>query len=561
MGKPLFLLSNGRAFVAAALLVGCSGRGECPRRVVPDETCKGEDLQCAYEVPVISCGTVTQVVSSSCGCTQGRWVCPGAQTVACAEEAAAAASNVPSDTPTSTADGTGASGSAISDAGPGMYSTTAEASTATKSAAPRTSAPIVVVASDAATVRTSIKPSSCPLLMVWNGSRFQYETDVGGFTVNLPAEATANRALLVPGGGTFYHKLPHARFDASTGLAMRIRESVSEIAYVDELKLVVVDHPAGYEIWSSGEESTNEWGYVEPFAIHTTRAPRTPIQAFDREGRDVLSYLAAADNLPAPVAPDLLDGDYTLDFGSIDHPERAKLLIEGWSIYLVQAPEDVQPFLEAQMPDGTWTFVRRFGAPYGDFKTVVLDLAGRLPAGARLLRVHLGMEKGARWVIDRIRLDESEDVPTKTATLDPVVADLVHRGRATLNRPSMRRRQDALDDENEDDPLQYGHGAFTRYGDVRDLLRSSDSQYVIMRHGDQLTVAFPGAAAPEPGWERSVVLKVNDTMKTFFFDSNTEPLPFEGMKTYPYGANESYPEDAAHAVYRSAYNTRVLSAP
>ena len=355
--------------------------------------------------------------------------------------------------------------------------------------------------------------------------------------------------------------LPKAKLDPADGIEIRFRESVAEVDYIDEAKLILVDHPEGTEVWSSGDESTNEWGYQNPFKIYTTKAPRVPVSAVDRTGRDVLGYLTAVDNRPAPVVDVTFDNEYTLDFGKIADPKNAKLIIDGWSIYLYRAEHDIQPYVEAQGPDGTWSLVTKFGAPYGDFKTIVVDLSQGVPASVAKLRVVLGTEAGARWVVDRIRLDESAPVEVKTTVLDASLAELVHRGRATVSRPTLKSRQDALDDESPDEVFQLGYGAFTKYGDVRELLTVQDDRYVIMRHGDQITFNFPGRPAPQVGWVRSVVLKVDAIMKTFFFDRNVEPLPFHGMSAYPYLETEHFPTDPSHADFIKQYNTRVYTAP
>ncbi|HEY5962173.1 MAG TPA: hypothetical protein VIV60_36705, partial [Polyangiaceae bacterium] len=347
--------------------------------------------------------------------------------------------------------------------------------------------------------------------------------------------------------------------DATSGLELHIRESVAENAYLDEAKLILVDHPEGSEIWSSGDESTNEWGYVAPFRVYSGTAPRVPIAATDRSGRDVLPSVLAQDNQPAPVEPGTVENDYTFDFGEILSPENAKLIFDGWSVYLYRAPLDVQPFIEAETSDGNWVTVTKFGAPYGDLKSVAVDLGGKLPEHARRLRVHLGLEQGARWVIDRVRFDESAPVELEMLELEPTRADLMHRGRATLNRATIRSRQDALDDESPDEPRQYGYGAYTRYGDIRELLTSTDDRYAIFRHGDQISFKFPGAKAPKSGWVRSVILKVNVLMKTFYFSNTVEPLPFRGMTAYPYDDSETYPTDLLHRSYLNEFNTRIYS--
>jgi hypothetical protein len=534
----VLLALSGATLVAPA----CSGKATCPShgRMVAGASCNGEDLQCAYDVPVFNCdGTIGQL-ESSCSCTDGKWVCPSVVEPVCPVA-------VPSD-PGDAGDMGGAGG-------------TANTATATVQGG-STLYPTGTGASTSASSRASpLRGASCPLIYFWNGTEYQYSTDVGGLTVSLPASATANIAIPIAGASTFYHLLPSARHDSEHGLGIRLRESVREVSYLDEAKLILVDHPENSEVWSSGDESTNEWGYVAPLRIFTGTAPRTPIAATDRLGRDVLQNLSAVDNVPAPVVPDTFENDYTLDFGPLTLPEYAKLVIDGWSVYRYRAPKDVQPYVEAELNDGSWAPVAKFGAPYGDLKAVVVDLGGKLPEGARRLRIHLGMEQGARWVIDRVRIDESAPVATATTVLAANKVDLSFRGRATLNRGSLKSRQDALDDAGPVEAVQLAYGAFTRYGDVGSLLDAVDDRYVIMRHGDQLDLEFPGAPLPPTGWVRSVLLKVDVIMKTFFFDRDVEPLPFHGMSAYPYPQTESYPHDDSHTQYLRDYNTRVYVMP
>jgi len=496
---------------------GCSGNGSCPPHglMLNGAACHGDDLQCAREVTLTGCDGTESVIVSSCSCNSGKWECSDPGTPTCTDA--------------------GTSSAAAGGAG----------STTTTKTPPRPSG------------------SSCPFVFAWNGSSFEYETDLAGITIGLPPGVTANAAIALPGGSISYARLNHAQLDPNSGIEIHLRETVREISYLDWIQLFVVDGPAGYEIYDSGAESTNEWGYVNPHKFYTTRGARTARVALMQDGLDVTSHLASSDNIPAPMGEEGTSlVSYALDFGAIDHPERAKLLIEGWSIYgWLAADVDVQPYVEAEDAQGNWTLVKKFGAPYGDFKTVVVDLAGALPADVRKLRVNLGLEYGARWAIDRIRLDDSVSVPVTSAVLEPVVASLSHRGRATLQRCTYLSRAEALDDENPDDPEQYGYGNFTRYGDVLDLVTALDDRLAIIRHGDQVRLQFPGLSAPETGSVRTLFLQTDVTMKSFIMGNLVEPLPFHGMSSYPYPAGESYPSDAAHQEYQEQYNTRYYDAP
>ncbi len=109
-----------------------------------------------------------------------------------------------------------------------------------------------------------------------------------------------------------------------------------------------------------------------------------------------------------------------------------------------------------------------------------------------------------------------------------------------------------------DDPDSYGFGNFTKYGDVKDLLTSTDDKFAILRHGDEISLTFSGPSTSAPaGMQRSFILKTDVYYKTFRVDKNVGPLPFHGMSAYPYDpAVEHYPDDADHTQYRAEYNTR-----
>jgi hypothetical protein len=68
--------------------------------------------------------------------------------------------------------------------------------------------------------------------------------------------------------------------------------------------------------------------------------------------------------------------------------------------------------------------------------------------------------------------------------------------------------------------------------------------------------------SPPPGWKRTFLLYTDGWIKhadlNTAFGSWPEPLPFHAIRSYPYGPNESYPADSAHATYRQVYNTRVI---
>jgi hypothetical protein len=111
-------------------------------------------------------------------------------------------------------------------------------------------------------------------------------------------------------------------------------------------------------------------------------------------------------------------------------------------------------------------------------------------------------------------------------------------------------------------PWNQTPGFYTRYGDVRQLLRDVDDRLVIMGAGDEIQLVFNAGALPNPpaGWRRDFLLKVDgwakDADANTAFSQTVEPLPFHAMSAYPYGRAERFPDDPQHRAWRKQYNTR-----
>jgi hypothetical protein len=95
----------------------------------------------------------------------------------------------------------------------------------------------------------------------------------------------------------------------------------------------------------------------------------------------------------------------------------------------------------------------------------------------------------------------------------------------------------------------------------------TDDMFVVSKPGDEVALSFDASAlAPLPdGWTRTFLLYADGFSKEMDINSasphEVAPLPFHGMKRYPYGAPESYPWDEAHQSYAERYNTRVVASP
>ena len=88
--------------------------------------------------------------------------------------------------------------------------------------------------------------------------------------------------------------------------------------------------------------------------------------------------------------------------------------------------DPVAPYLEAQMPDGSWKrILDDMGFPAGLPHTIVVDLTGKLPAGTRKVRISTNLQ--IYW--DQVLIDNAPDsTKFRTTELPLVGSSLAFRG-------------------------------------------------------------------------------------------------------------------------------------
>lgn len=412
---------------------------------------------------------------------------------------------------------------------------------------------------------------SCPMIFAWNGREFQFVTDVLGVA---PLGASAgdgeyfpvdhDEAVQIPEGGL-------APLDRQ--YEIRITEELREVSYLDQVRLIAVDHPAQVEIFTNDKFKAPPFPDFRLFGVRKRVYPRA---AADESG-DVLPALVRRDRRYA----DRFRRDYSgvaelhrldLDFGpGAARGNRAILVLNGWtdwadgSTFLGAAQRGqglILPYLQVKDATGQWrTVVEDMGIPAGKPKTIVVDLTGKFLSASREIRIVTNL--CVYW--DEVLLSEETEPPAARVTsLAPRTAELRFRG---FSKPVIHpeRRQPEWFDYARVSPVSMWNqtpGLYTRYGDVGELLGAVDDRFVIMGSGDELRLRFDPAALPAApgGWKRGFLLLVDGWAKdgdlNTAFSQSVEPLPFHGMSRYPYSHNERYPGDAFHTSYRKLYNTR-----
>ncbi len=134
--------------------------------------------------------------------------------------------------------------------------------------------------------------SSCPTLFAWDGKQYQFVSDViGAAVVGHWVSPTATNQ----NDPDEWIKVDGDQLRARNGLlSLRFGEPMEEVNYIDQLRLVAVDHPANVDVYPD-ERFLSE----RPFASGKTvavEAPRPVAGAWDDHGQNVRPQLAKIDH-------------------------------------------------------------------------------------------------------------------------------------------------------------------------------------------------------------------------------------------------------------------------
>jgi tetratricopeptide (TPR) repeat protein len=417
------------------------------------------------------------------------------------------------------------------------------------------------------------KPSSCPYLYAWNGSRFEFITDfMGGGEMGYLEEPGRYNTP----DPTEYVRIRGDQLRKRGGrYELRVTNELEEAMFVDRLQLIVVAHPQNVEVYPN--EGMSE--PPRPFVLYKTRGAHTPVSATDDHGRDVLARITRMDRLyPDDFRRDPVRGyadRHTLTL-KLDDGVPAKrhtlLLLTGWTDYAwssdnVAASQAgkamTPPSLQVRDARGEWrTIIEDIGIPVGRPQTVTVDLTGKFLSASREVRIVTNM----RVLWDQILVDTSgSDSPARATWLTPLAANLRWRGFSRETTPDGREPYGYdYEQVSSGSPWKVMPGRYTREGDVRELLLQTDDMFVISRPGDEISLSFNATKLPPlpRGWTRTFLLYADGFSKEMDINSASPdqvlPLPFHGMTKYPYGATEAYPMTPARRAYLERYNTRLV---
>jgi len=391
---------------------------------------------------------------------------------------------------------------------------------------------------------------SCPFLFAWNGEQIGFVKDAvpWGSAIGLQIDSVGSPKIAAT---EEWYKIGRDQLAPHDGYYdLRITGELWETYYYDYLNLMVVDHPAGTEIFTDERFVVPA---VKP-SITAVAPPHAIAKATDDRGEDVTEIVSK------------LDGRYLDTFGrgqyqglTRDHfvevdlgndaPVNGPLwlIAKGWvhptdssvNVAISQGGEQKARALSLEVADGHggWRTARaNLGFPAGRKKTCLIDLENVFQPGApHKLRLRTNLE--IYW--DQIEWAQGQPgTQLKVTQLAPSLADLHYRGYSVVHQANASSPE--LPDYNRIAASRQIwrdlEGYYTRDGDVRELLAGIDDRYVIMNAGDEITLHFAEQPPPPAGWVRDYVIAgdgwIKDGDYNTTYSRTVQPLPYHAKTLY-----------------------------
>jgi tetratricopeptide (TPR) repeat protein len=410
---------------------------------------------------------------------------------------------------------------------------------------------------------------SCPIIWTWNGRDFEYITDVLGVA---PLGASAGDGQYFPVDHDEYVQISGKSLQPVNGeYRLRVTEELSEVAYIDKLELIAVDHPVGVSVYTNDKFKGPPF---PEFALYGARDRIAPVSAITSDGRNVLPRVLRKDAVYPDDFSRNMSGVADLHHLQVDFGAGAKdgvLVLSGWvdwadgSTFLGVAQHRkgglIPPYLQMKDAQGRWkTVIDDMGMPAGKPKTIALDLRGKWLSESREVRIVTNLCVYWDEVFLTSNLAPSSSIVTRVAPL--TIAGLRFRGfsPAFIHPERKQPERFTYTDAKPASMWNPTPGLYTRYGDVRPLATRVDDKMIIMGSGDEIVLSFEELPPPAKGWTRDFLLLVDGWAKdrdaNTAHGQNTHPLPFHAMSRFPYGAGERFPDGVDHRAYEREYNTR-----
>src|SRR6266542_1744162 len=391
---------------------------------------------------------------------------------------------------------------------------------------------------------------SCPFLFAYNGKEMKFVKDAVPWSSAIGLRINTLGTARVEATEEWYKIGGDELVPRDGYYDVRITAELWETYYYDQLGLMVVDHPAGTEVFADER-------FVIPPAkpgITTVTSPHRIARAWDDRGTEVTDLVAKRDEKylgtfgKGRYQGVTRDHYLELDLGdNVPDGGPLWLIAEGWmhptdssiNVAISQGQNTPARSLSLEVADGHggWVVVKsNLGFPAGREKICLFNLTnGFRPGAPRRLRLRTTLE--VYW--DCVQWAQGlANTKVKITRLDPDTADLHYRGYSVISQAN----------ESSPELPDYSHlsaskqqwrdlvGYYTRFGDIRELLARVDDRYVIMNAGDEMSFRFAAQPPPPAGWMRDYIVHgdgwIKDGDYNSTFSKTVLPLPYHAKQQY-----------------------------
>ena len=408
--------------------------------------------------------------------------------------------------------------------------------------------------------------ASCPVVFVWNGSKYEFVSDVLGVAAlgffHTPDQNAPYRS---------YERLllkPELLVAKDGFYEVKIGEPMEEILYLDAAYIDVYDVPSSHSLVIDERYAVNTDQPSGRPIVYSENA--LPIKAILNKSTDVTSEILQVDRRAPPLKnkdpnfigllrePTVLE----LEFEHPLKPKGAVLLVEGWvefpySQTVFAASQSGKtyspPTLEIGFEDGRWeTLIESFGYPAGMPKQMTLPL-NDLPEGVIRLRLSTNME--VYWDLVQV-VYENPSAEISHQRIEPSHGKVLRSGFAERSTYSQRVPYYDYDNRSPYWDAKYAKGLYSRTGDVLELIQATDSAVAVIGSGEEIHLQF-SASLDEPveGFNRYYVLDFRGWAKDMDLYTEdgeiVEPLP----NLSSLSDAESKRRDQLHAKYNTRFES------
>jgi hypothetical protein len=349
---------------------------------------------------------------------------------------------------------------------------------------------------------------------------------------------------------------------------INITQEYNEIAYFDEVNLLVFEHDSDKEIALSSLRS-DEDDFNQLVKLVSSRA-NPIVSAKNSEGNDVTNTLKNRDNLWTPYQSE--DNGYheffELNLGDLRNAEYVNLVFSSVRDYLL-IHENI--FVFEVLVDNNWVKVSDLDSslkssnirrPISYPRLNVIDLTHIYNSINRPseLKIKFGFNRVSYDYFGVVTQPVSNDY--SMLNISPSNVDLGYRGFSNYTE-SFPYKNFSYSDVKQTTHGYYINqsGYFTKYGDVSPLIQSKDNRFAILRYGDELKFTFD-APFVNNNMVRSYIVEGSVWYKHAdrAVGTTVEPIPFHGMSSYPHNSfsviDQNYIKEWNTRYYAPSFNTK-----